>query len=193
MTCVQCKRSQVSLKSLLILEVDWTQASHLRVEELRRVEHCLFLFARHLVEQVCVVRVVYQVKSAVCEEVLRHVFENATLFLLCAYPCRKRIAHQKDGEVLVQFEGGVLGVCHCNHEGALVNLIGYCHLRVARQVYAVDLVEQRDKFITSQTIVNRNDPDTRLFKELNVGSGHVAGHTLILSLADHIPILVICF
>ena len=122
-------------------DVSGAKARNLRIEELSCVEHGLFLVFRHLVEEVRVIRVVNQVDATVCELVRRHIRQGILLLLLGADPRRERVTHEEDREVLLDFESGVLGVRHRDHERTFVDLIRYCLLRVAGQVDAIDLVE----------------------------------------------------
>ena len=93
--------------------------------------------------------------------------------------------------MLLDFESGVLGVRHRDHERTLVNLIRYCLLRVAGQVDAIDLVEHGDEVVAGEAVVDRNDAHSSLLKELNVCAGDVTWNAFILSLIELAPLPII--
>jgi len=93
--------------------------------------------------------------------------------------------------VLFEFERFVLAVGQGAHECASVNFISYRHLRVARQVHSIQLVEQVRQLVLRETVVNGNHANARLLEELNVGAWHVTWHSIVRSLSDLVLVHII--
>ena len=74
------------LQTILVLKINGSKTTDLRIEELSRVEHSLFLLSRHFIEQIGVIGMFYQINSAVCIFLLVHICENTFRVLLSAYP-----------------------------------------------------------------------------------------------------------
>lgn len=92
--------------------------------------------------------------------------------------------------MLLELEGSVLSVSHCDHERTLVGLIRYCQLTFAWQVNTIELVKHVDKLFSLKTVVDRHDTHASLFKELHMGAWDVPGNAPICPLANHVLILV---
>ena len=130
-------RTEMSLNTVLVLEVGWAQTGHLHIEKLSSIKHSLFLLSRHLIEEVGVIGVLDEVDAAASVLVLLHVLQVSFLGLLGTDPGAQRVAHQEHWEMLFDFESGVFGVSHSNYKGTFVGLISYRKLRVARKINTV--------------------------------------------------------
>lgn len=130
-------RTEMSLNTILVMEVSRAQSRHLHIEKLSSIEHCLFLLSRHLIEEVGVVRVLDEVDAAAGVLVFLHVLQVSFFGLFRTDPGAQGVAHQEHWEMLFDFECGVFGVSHCNYKGTLVGVISYRKLRVARKINTV--------------------------------------------------------
>ena len=130
-------RTEMSLNTILVLEVSRAQSRHLHIEKLSSIEHRLFLLSRHLIKEVGVVGVLDEVDAAAGVLVFLHVLQVSFFCLFRTDPSAQGVAHQEHWEMLFDFESGVFGVSHCNYKSTLVSVISYRKLRVARKVNAV--------------------------------------------------------
>ena len=71
-------------------------------------------------------------------------------------------------------ESFIFSIGHGNDKSTLVWLVGNCNLGVSWQVKTIDLIEHFDEIISCKSIVDGNDANSSLLKELDVSARNIA-------------------
>ena len=78
------------------------------------------------------------------------------------------VSHAEHGEVVLIFKGGSIHVGQRRHESVSIDFVGHSHLRVSRDIKAVQLVVEFPLLFIGQSVIYGHHSDAGLLQELNV-------------------------